>query len=333
MTPLGAYATRGVTMLSEMIEKIVAETGLEPQDIIHKIEEKKIEMSNLISEEGAAYIVAKELGVNIARSAERLNISSILPGMQNVDIIGKITKVLPVREFSSDRGSGRVMNFFIADPSGSARVSLWNDEIDKFVFQEGDTVCIRGFAKADNMGGAELRLGRYGSIILSDEKIEDVSNFKRSTERSLIAQFKEGMFCEIRASVLQTSESNLFYEICPQCETRVKADESLNFACATHGVVEPDYNIIIGCVLDDGTENVRAVFFGEIAEQLIGMKKRDAKKLHDIKGVQALIEKVPVGKDMLFAGKVKRNAMFDRLEFIVNSVKKIDVMKEIEMLL
>ncbi len=320
-------------MLSEMIEKIAAETGLEPQEIMQKIEEKKNEMSNLISEEGAAYIIAKELGVSVARNAERLNISSILPGMQNVDVIGKITKILPVHEFSSERSSGKVMNFFLADSSGSARVSLWNDEINKFVFQQGDTIHFRGFAKADNMGGAELRLGRYGAIILSEEKIEDVSTAKRSAERALITQFKEGMFCEIRACILQIFESNLFYEICPQCETRVKADESLNFVCATHGVVEPDYNIIISSVLDDGTDNIRAVFFGEIAEQLISMKKRDAKKLHDIKGVQALIEKVPIGKDLILTGKVKRNAMFDRLEFIVNSVKKIDVMKEIEMLL
>ncbi|MBI4163053.1 MAG: DUF2240 family protein [Candidatus Aenigmarchaeota archaeon] len=320
-------------MLSEMIEKIAAESGLEPVDVMQKIEEKKAEMSNLISEEGAAYMVAKELGVNIARTAERLNISSILPGMQNVDVVGKITKTLPVREFSSDRSSGKVMNVFLADSTGSARLSLWNDEIDKFVFQEGDTVHFRGYAKADNMGGVELRLGRYGAIALSGEKIEDVSSVKRSAERTAIAQFKEGMFCEIRACVMQIFESNLFYEICPQCETRVKADESLNFVCASHGVVEPDYNIIISCVLDDGTDNIRAVFFGEIAEQLIGMKKRDAKKLHDIKGVQALIEKIPIGRDLILTGKVKRNAMFDRLEFIVNNVKKIDVMKEIEMLL
>ncbi len=326
-------ANQGAGMLSEMIEKIVAETGLEPHDIMQKIEEKKTEMSNLISEEGAAYMIAKELGVNIARTAERLNISSILPGMQNVDIIGKITKILPLREFSSERSSGKVMNFFLADSTGSVRVSLWNDEIDKLVFQEGDTIRMRGFAKADNMGTAELRLGRFGSLILSEEKIDEVSAIKLSAERALITQFKEGMFCEIRACVLQVFESNLFYEICPQCETRVKADESLNFMCTTHGVVEPDYNIIISCVLDDGTGNVRAVFFGEVAEQLINMKKRDAKKLHDIKGVQALIEKIPIGKDLLFAGKVKSNAMFDRLEFIVNSVKKIDVMKEIEMLL
>src|SRR3990167_2914017 len=93
----------GASMLNEMIEKIAAETGLEPHDIMQKIEGKKTEMSGLISEEGAAYIIAKELGISISRKDERLNISSILPGMQNVDILGKITKILPVREFSSDR--------------------------------------------------------------------------------------------------------------------------------------------------------------------------------------------------------------------------------------
>jgi len=320
-------------MLSELVEKISAETGLDQIDVLQKIEEKKTEMSNLISEEGAAYIVAKELGVSVARSAERLNIASLIPGMQNVDITGRITKLLPAREFSSERSKGRVQNIFMADSTGSVRLSLWNDEIDRFAFQQGETVRIRGFVKADNMGTPELRLGRYGSVVLSDEKIEEVPMARRSAERAYLEEIKEGGVYEIRASLLQVFEGNIFYEICPQCASRVRADESLQFVCAAHGVVEPDYNVIISGVVDDGTDNVRAVFFSEAAEQLTGMKKKDAKRLHDIKGVQALLEKIHLGRDMLFTGRVKRNAMFDRLELVVNDVKKIDAMKEIEMLL
>lgn len=319
-------------MISELVQKIAADSGMNEEDVMRKIEDKRLEMSGLISEEGAAYMLAKEMGIVVTRKDERLNIASILPGMQNVEIVGKITRILPVREFSSDKAKGKVMNFFVADASGSVRMSLWNDEIDKFSLQENDVVQIRGFAKANNMGLPELRLGRYGSITLSEEIISTVAKKEQHAERSEIISIQESRPYEIRAAIMQVFETNIFYEICPQCGARVKADESLNFSCVAHGAVEPDYNILISGVLDDGTENIRAVFFGEAAESFVGLKKKEAKKLHDIKGAQALIAKMPLGVEMLFIGRTKRNNIFNRLEFIVNDVKKIDVLKEIEML-
>src|SRR3989338_10605546 len=103
-------------MLHELIKKISSESGLDEREIMNKIEDKRVELSDLISEEGAAYIVAKELGVVMVRQ-ERLDIAHIIPGMQNVDIIGKIMKMSPVREFSTEKGSGRGANMTIADRS------------------------------------------------------------------------------------------------------------------------------------------------------------------------------------------------------------------------
>jgi len=318
-------------MLDEIVQRISSDTGLGKEEILQKIEDKKIELSNLISDEGAAYIVAKDLDVKL-RKVEKIKIENIVPGMQNVDIVGKITRVTPVKEYGTDK-KGRVMNVFISDGTGTIRLPLWNDEIEKFSdFHDGDVIHFRGYAM-EGLVGAELRLGRYGSIAKSDEKINDVK-ITRNVERSNIIGFGEGQYREVRAPIVQVFESNVFYEVCPECKTRLKFDEKDNeLKCDNHGIVSPVYNMVISGIIDDGTANIRAVFFNENAEKLIGMSRGEAKKLFDgKKRISAVLERVPMGKDFVFEGRIKMNSFFDRLEFMVNHVRDMDVKKEIELL-
>lgn len=320
-------------MLNELIKKISSESGLDEEEIMRHIEDKREELSGLISEEGAAYIVAKELGVAIVKQ-ERLDIAHVLPGMQNVDMIGKITRISPVREFSTEKAKGRVANITIADETGSVRMSLWNDEISGIEGLEvGDVVRARGYVKEDNLGNPEIRLGRYGSLMKSDEDVT-VKEIRRSVERTSISQLTEGGYKEMRAPLLQIFESNLFYEICPTCKRRVKLGENDEFVCSDHGVVEPDYGLIVSGIADDGTGSIRIVFFNENAEKILGLPAEEAKKLFDKKKkLDAVLSLIPLGKEFVFEGRARRNQLFDRLEFIVSNVKEVNVKEEIELLL
>lgn len=321
-------------MLQEIIKRISADSGLPEEDVIQKVDEKQAELSGLISEEGAAYIVAKELGVNLLRKQERLNIKSLIPGMQNADIIGKITRVFPVREFSTDKAKGRVLNVIIADSTGSVRISLWNDEIDKFEYSVGDVIHVRGYVR-ESMTGYEIRLGRFGSIAKSSEAIE-LPKMEIGAERADISDLAENMYREVRASLLQVFESNIFYELCPQCKARLKANEE-GFVCEEHGIIEPsaaDFGIIVSGIIDDGTASIRAVFFNEHAEKILGLSKKDAKRIFDMKKkLSAVLEHAELGKEYVFEGRVRRNQLFGRPELIVNNVKNVDVKKEIGVLL
>lgn len=320
-------------MIDEIIRRISSEMGMDEDEIRMKIEEKQAELSNLISEEGAAYIVAKELGVKF-RDIEKLQITSLMPGMQNVDIIGKITKITPAKEFGTDDKKGHVVNVFIADSTGSIRLPLWNDEIEKISgFLDGDVVRVRGFIK-EGLLGPELRIGKFGSIAKSDEHIHDVV-VTRKADRIDISELREGMYKEIRAPLVQIFESNIFYEVCPECGMRLKEDaQSIGFKCDQHGVVEPEYNVVVSGIIDDGTGNVRVVMFNEVVEKLVGLSKKDMKRLFDQKKkISAIIERVPLGKELIFEGRARKNEFFDRLEFIANGLKSVDIKKEIEMLM
>ena len=79
------------------------------------------------------------------------------------------------------------------------------------------------------------------------------------------------------------------------------------FTCKDHGEVQPEFSMVVSGVLDDGTGNIRAVFFRDIAEKLFDMS---AKELKDLQAVKTKIEslqlevKARVGEEGKLFGSV-----------------------------
>lgn len=313
--------------MSDLIKKLSEQTEMDEEEIRSMIREKQSGLT--ISEEGAAYLIAKELGVNLVKKPERLKIENIIPGMQNVDITGRITNIYPVREFSTEKASGKVMNFEISDGTGIVRVCLWNDEIEGAEgLAEGDTVRIRGYIK-EGLRGLEIRLGRGGAINKSDEEFPSIEMKPKSLERTYISELSVGFKREIRATLVQTFETNPFFTLCSQCNARLKEDK-----CPEHGEVEPKYGLIVTGIIDDGSENIRMVVFGENAEKILNMKIDEARKKFMMKMDKAAIfSKVCLGKEYIFEGNVRRNDFFDRLEFSITGIRDVNVIEEIERIL
>jgi hypothetical protein len=316
-------------MIDDLIKKISSESGLSEEDIRKRVSEKIDELSGLISENGAAQIVAKELGVALLK--EKTKIGEIMPGAGDVNILGRIVNIGGVREFSKEGSKGRVANLLIADESGSIRLSLWDSEIDKLGgIALGNLVRAKGFVREDNMGRPELRLGKFGSINKSNEEFLSLEKLvrERKYDRKNLIELKENSSASIRAALLQVFEGNFFYPICPKCNSKLNG-----LVCNEDGRVEPDYNLVISGIIDDGFENMRVVLFGDNAEKILGLSKNEAKILFDEKGATAVLERIELEKEFIFEGRVKRNEYFDRLEFIANNVKSVNVKGEIGILM
>lgn len=312
--------------MRELIAKISALSGLSEEEVFHLVDEKKDEFSGIITEEGAAYIVAKELGVSLLRQ-QALKIKDLRPGMNSIEIIGKIIS-MHEREYSSERSSGIVCNMLLEDETGSVRAVLWNNEIDALgEAKRFDTVRFRGYTKKNNIDEPELCLGRGGSI----EKLAIAMEIN-AKKRTSLSSAKEGSECEIRACVVQVFEGSVFYEICPHCSSRLKKEN--NFICEDHGSVDPAYAMVISCILDDGSANIRAVFFGAAVESLLKIGTNEAWRLFITeRSLKPLFKRVPLCIDFVFSGRLRNNKLYDRMEFIVNSVSNIDVKEEIQRLL
>ncbi len=319
--------------LQEVVDKISSQTGLDNITIQQKIEDKKIELSGLISSEGAAHLVARDLNVDIlTRVMHKLDVKNIVPGMRNTEITARIFRVFPTREFERNGSKGRVANVVLWDPTGTIRMSLWNDEIKILDgLKEGDVVKVVGYSKEDNRGDSELRLGNRGKIEKADVDFPPMIEAPAEQKGGNIGQLREGTTTNIRGALVQMFESDPFYEICPQCGIRVRANDN-KFFCDEHQYVTPDYSMVLSGVIDDGTMSMRAVFFRDVAQKLLGVDVQTALSLarERMNRTAPITEKAPkiLGRELSFFGRVKRNQMFDRLEFIVSDINEINVIEE-----
>ncbi len=322
--------------VDDIVKKISEKAKISESDARNLVKEKQNELSGLVSEEGAAYIVARENGINLLKeSKKQLKIGNLVDGLRSVDIVGKIIRITDIREFERNGEKGRVANLILGDETGLARLSLWNEEVEyleKLGLSEGDVIKLsRGYVKVDNQGQFELRIGRgLLSKIQEEVNLPDVRKMKQDftvARRKPIKDFREGGFEETRAAIVQIFRKNPFFEVCPKCGTRINSDDSNNWICREHGKVEPDYGMVISGVIDDGTGNIRAVFFRELAEKLVGKTTKELMESH--KDPLEIVENFQnLGKDFIFRGRVKLNTLTENKELVVNDILEVDVAKE-----
>jgi len=134
----------------DYIKKIIQKTGLSKKEIQSKMEEKKEDLKGLISDEGALFIVAKELGVDIQEmnatqnNKVEIKISDISINMQNITLAGRIKETYPTNSFTRKDGTtGFVGSFLLHDPTGDIRIVLWDDAtkiIENDYFQKNELV-------------------------------------------------------------------------------------------------------------------------------------------------------------------------------------------------
>jgi len=159
-----------------------------------RVQEKIKEFQGLLTREGAVSIIASELGVTQAKKPRdvTIKIADIQEGMSNIDMVGKVTRISEVKQFTrkTTGDAGRVMNVVLADETGSLRISLW-DEQTEMPLAVGDVLRVTGgFAKKGFNGGIELSVTRRGAVEKSDAEV-DVPVAKE--ERCSIADIQEGM--------------------------------------------------------------------------------------------------------------------------------------------
>ena len=304
----------------QIIEKIKKEANISEDSINDKINQKMEQLSGLVSKEGAAHIVANELGIKLFESfSGKLQIKNIVAGLRNVETVGKVMQTYELREFTTNERQGKVASFVMGDESGTIRVVMWGSQAENINnIKEGTIVKIIGSYVKENNGFNELHLNERSKLIINPEG-ETVDVKQNIIERKSIEQLKEyDNSVEILATIVQIFEPR-FFEVCPQCRKRLKIDNE-TFACPTHDKVDPDYSYVLNLIVDDGTDNIRTVFFRENMEKLLNFNKE---KILEYKENIEKFEEIKtelLGNIIKINGRVKKNLFFDRLEFMANSV-------------
>ncbi len=316
--------------INEIKEKIISSGKLDAEKLEERIKVKINELSGLISEEGAAHIIANELGIELVKeNNDKLKIKEIYAGMKNVNAVGKVVRKFDVHEFAKGDSTGKVCSLIIGDETGSIRVVFWNEQVDLLKnVNADDIILVKNAYVRENNNNKEIHLGDRAELEVNPDgiiidKVRQGSSFERKPINELI-DGTDGV--ELMGTVVQVFDPR-FFEVCPTCSKRAMGGN-----CTEHGAITPTLSYVLNLVLDDGTGTIRGVFWKNQINHLLEV---DEEKMNTFKEDMALFEDVKndlLGEQFKLMGRVKRNDMFDRLEFNVQIVEKANPQDEISRL-
>ena len=305
----------------QIIEKIKKEANISESDIESRINQKMKQLSGLISKEGAAHIVANELGIKLFDAfSGKLQIKNILAGIRNVETVGKVLQTYELREFTTNERQGKVASMIIGDETGTIRVVLWGNQADNIKDISNDMIVkvVGGYVK-DNNRVIEIHMNERSQLILNPSG-ESIGNVKQySAERKEINKLTENdSNVEILGTIVQVFDPR-FFPIDPETGRKVTENEGMYYF--NDKVIEnPDHSYVLNVIIDDGTDNMRAVFFREAMEKLLSCSRE---KVLGYKENPESFEQVKsdlLGTLVKINGRVKKNLFFDRLEIVANGV-------------
>lgn len=293
----------------QLVERIASAAGLEKGEIERKVEAKRAKLSGLVSKEGAAQIVAAELGINFDK--EKLKISELVQGMKRAHIVGKILEVSPVRSFTKNGRDGKVVNLLVADESSNIKVVLWDTNhislVEKGEIKKGDVIEISN----GSVRNGELHLSSFSDIKKSKEKLSEVVHERVLAEKKL-EEAQAGQQLKTRAFIVGMYEPR-YFEVCPECGKRAVENK-----CVVHGDVKPEKRALLTLVIDDGSESLRAVLF---MEQLLmlGFNEEEIFSLEAFNGQKQKF----LGEEFVFSGTIRANQLYGTTELMVSGVEHI----------
>ena len=292
----------------EIVNKIVAERGLSKEDVEEKIKQKREELENLVTLDGAAYIVAHELGIKLFKvSSSRLKIGNILPGLRRVDFVGRVLKIYDPIEYERDGKKNLVQSILVGDETGRVRVVIWSRKLIENLknLEVGDAVRISGaYSKENKYGKAEVHLRESSKFEINPNiELPPLEEIWQTSERSEIATLEEGRF-EIKGTLVYVFEPSE-YNACPKCGKKLVGD-----ICEEHGKVEPVKVKIQSFVVDDGTGNIRVTVFRNLAENF----------------------KYELGDELTIVGDVSFNEVSGSYEMLARNLSKTNARTEVKKL-
>ncbi|MEK6919203.1 MAG: hypothetical protein AABW73_04135 [Nanoarchaeota archaeon] len=308
-----------------IISRIAESSNTTVEEVNRRVEAKRAKLSGLISKEGAAQIVAAELGISFDK--QNVKINQIIEGMRRISLTAKIINTFPIRTYDKNGRSGKVLNIIVADETGNAKTVLWDiNHIALFEngqISNGDTIEIAN----GSLRNQEIHLTAFSEIKKSGVSMNNVKTEITNTVTVVdkkIIDLKTMDKARMRCVIVQVFEPRAF-EVCPQCSSRIKKEEgaAAGGECEKHGKVIPEKRVLINVVLDDGTETIRAVFFSDNVSKL-GL----AKNAEDYSEKREII----LGKEAYFTGNVRQNKIFGTQEIVITDVEEIELDKLISQL-
>ncbi|MEM4176773.1 MAG: hypothetical protein QXK55_02625 [Nitrososphaeria archaeon] len=158
--------------LNSIIEEILKKvSGLTREDIISLIQEKKKKIgSGYLTDTGAAYLVAADLGVNLEFNLpSTVEIKDLYIGANSVNINCRVCSVSKLRKYmKKDLTEGSLLLFTVFDKTGLVKCCAWDSKAEEIMamnLKPNEAIQIKkAYVKLDFDNTPSLHIGQKGSV-------------------------------------------------------------------------------------------------------------------------------------------------------------------------
>jgi len=197
-----------------LVKQICDAKGLKPEDVLEKVKAKQIELSNLVSDIGAAHIIANELDVEVESAPveqSRLKLHDIMEGMNSVNLFGRVKSVFDARSFEKDGKSGKVGSFEVFDDTAELRIVLWGEQVSLLdTLKKNDIVKVRGAYTRNGLKGLEVHLGNRGSLEINPSDAPDDLPKAEASLKTISALAPDAASVDLLARIIDISDVRTF---------------------------------------------------------------------------------------------------------------------------
>lgn len=202
-----------------MAEVLRNKPEIDKDSLMALVEEKKRTVgSGYLTDQGALFLIAGELGVRLQHLVTSdLTLKDLHVGANDITVVARVLAIYPVSEFKKKDGSGvgryRRVNLF--DQNQVGRLTIWEDNEEGMRMSgigiESPVRVASAYVKPGLDGKPNLNLGKRGKI----EVIEDAALVSRLPSLSSIAKSPEqiqegGLAASVRGVVVSDSRRSTF---------------------------------------------------------------------------------------------------------------------------
>ncbi|MCA9459348.1 MAG: hypothetical protein KC550_02255 [Nanoarchaeota archaeon] len=329
-----------MTEKDKLLDNLLEKSGKSKEEIGKLVAEKIEELSGLVSEEGAIYIIANELGVRLEgdkpkKDADLTKIKEITESRVPVSLMCKVIRKYDRINFSSNAGNeGSVQSCLAGDETGITRLTFWNDKTELLDnIHDGDILKITNAYTRENNNNPDridVHYGQYSDLEVNPDGVEIV-----------LPEFKGGGnidFTQKKISELEEGERNVkligiitdfdiprFYLASPKTFKKVLQDDGKYLDKDTNEEVEPIKVPIVNVILDDSSGTIAVVGFRDRAEELTKISGEEIIALTENIDKYRDFSKKIIGAKVEIGGNVSINNMTGEKQLLANQIMGVDL--------
>jgi replication factor A1 len=169
----------------QMIEYILEHSDLTESELLKLVAEKKEKVgAGYLTDQGALFLVAADLGVDIEQPTLDMSLKDLYAGAKDINIMARILKIYPIKKITRNDGSSTTLRtLVIYDNDAKVRLTLWDTMAmlpDTLALKVGDIIKVnKAYARSSPDGRVSLSTSSRTSIELVEEEVPHITPIDR----------------------------------------------------------------------------------------------------------------------------------------------------------